>query len=269
MNFKKELNFAKNIAFDAGEFLTKYKLTFKKEIKLQDSPDTLFDEIVGAFSRDKLYQKSGFSSYSEGFDRPFERVSKNIFWWIDPIDGTRSFVKGETFYSISISLIVDRIPILGVIYQPHHESKMMYSALKKVGAFEEDLKFRKKRKINVSTRKKKFKGVIGNSTLKKLNDFYDENNITPSGPYGSFTYKACMVATGDADIYIKVSDKCNEWDSAAAFRIIEEAGGKMTFLNGQDLLYNNLHPKQKGGILITNGQAHESLVEKLNKHFGE
>ena len=75
--------------------------------------------------------------------------------------------------------------------------------------------------------------------------------------------KACMIASGKAEVYVTITDKIKEWDTAASHIIIAEAGGKMTDARGQNIPYNCKDVHHRYGITITNGAIHDYIIEKL------
>jgi 3'(2'), 5'-bisphosphate nucleotidase len=77
--------------------------------------------------------------------------------------------------------------------------------------------------------------------------------------------KVGKISSGEAEAYITTTNKMKEWDSAASYCIINEAGGKMTDMLGNDLSYNNKIVNHKNGILATNGLIHDKILEEFRK----
>ena len=129
----------------------------------------------------------------------------------------------------------------------------------------------RKKEISVSERSgENLIGVIGKS--QDVRDIYNKLGVIIQGPFGVFTYKSCLIAEGEADIYIKTKDKkghvkCNEWDCCAADIILKETGGRMTNINGDEIKYNNFNPRLKDGIIITNGREHQQIIEFLQENY--
>ena len=271
---KKFCKNAIDIAISSGDFLQQVisnekEILLSKNSLLNESPVTKYDEIAGDVISSKLREYTRIEAFTEEFDRPNKRIHCETFWWIDPIDGTGSYVQKEKFYGVSIGLVHQGKPILGVIYQPHQDRKRLYSAIKNRGSFIQSGLVKKR----ISSSKRTGKNLI--SVLGKSQDvekIYNHLGTKIQGPFGVFTYKSCLVAEGEADIYIKTKDKkgevkCNEWDSCAAEIIIKEAGGKMTNIYGEETTYNKLDPKFKEGIIITNGTEHEKILEFLQENY--
>ena len=77
--------------------------------------------------------------------------------------------------------------------------------------------------------------------------------------------KVMEIASGRADIYLTSTNKMKQWDTAASHCIISEAGGKMTDITGNDLIYNTESVNHENGLLVTNGLIHEAVVSKISK----
>ena len=77
--------------------------------------------------------------------------------------------------------------------------------------------------------------------------------------------KVGKISSGEAEAYITTTNKMKEWDSAASYCIVLEAGGKMTDMSGNDLTYNNRNVYHQNGILVTNGLVHSKIVEEFKK----
>ena len=77
--------------------------------------------------------------------------------------------------------------------------------------------------------------------------------------------KVGKISSGEAEAYITTTNKMKEWDSAASYCIISEAGGKMTDMLGNDITYNNREVYHQNGILVTNGLIHDNIIEEYKK----
>jgi len=167
---------------------------------------------------------------------PFaERTSWSRYWLIDPLDGTKEFIKRNGEFTVNVALIDNHQPILGVVYVP--VSGVTYFAAKGHGAFVQRAdgatKPIKTRALGddpiVAVASRSHRGPEVDDFLEKLGD-YEVVSIGSS-------LKICLVAEGKADIYPRLGPT-SEWDTAAAQAVLEEAGGKLTNLNLQPLPYN-------------------------------
>jgi len=218
----------KSIALKAGDEIMKiYNQDFEIDYKDDNSPLTKADlkaNYIICSNLQRLYPNIAQMS-EENKQTPYS-VRKNweYYWCIDPIDGTKEFIKKNDEFTVNIALIHKDAPVLGVVYAPAlHE---MYHAKKNDGAFKNNQKL--PLKINANPKEKLFV-VASKSHLSKETqsfiDHLDTKNIEQISKGSSL--KLCMVATGEADIYPRLAPTM-EWDTAAADVIVRESG-KMTF----------------------------------------
>ena len=164
-----------------------------------------------------------------------ERQQWSCYWLVDPLDGTREFIKRNGEFTVNIALIQDGESVLGVVYAP--VLKMSYYARRGAGAFRmED----GHAACPIQTRQpcgspvmvagsRSHRGDSLNAYLERLADY----EIVSMGS----SLKSCMVAEGKADIYPRLGPT-SEWDTAAAQCVVEEAGGRLTDTMMQTLRYN-------------------------------
>ncbi len=172
----------------------------------------------------------------EEADIPFaERQTWNRYWLVDPLDGTREFIKRNGEFTVNIALIENNYPVLGVIYVP--VSRVCYYATRDGGAFKRNLG-KPARRIHVKPVDDDCILIAGSRSHRdrSLDEF-----LSKIGPHqiismGS-SLKSCLVAEGKVDIYPRLGPT-SEWDTAAAQCIVEEAGGRLTSLDLQRLKYN-------------------------------
>ena len=225
------------IAREAGKAVMEiYKKDFSIEYKEDNSPlteaDLMANEIICS-SLEKLYPYIPIIS-EENKEIDYEvRKGWEYYWCIDPIDGTKEFVKKNGEFTINIALLHQNIPILGVVYAPVIDE--LYKAKKGEGAFKNGVPLPLKRDDNL------YIIAISNSHLtQKYQEFVDnmssvkEKKVIRKGS----SLKLCMVASGEVDIYPRLSP-CMEWDTAAGDAIVRESGKKIfQFETKKLLLYN-------------------------------
>ena len=164
-----------------------------------------------------------------------ERSQWNTYWLVDPLDGTREFIKKNGEFTVNIALIHEHKPILGVIYVP--VSGDCYFAAKTAGAYKQArdqdalaIHTRNKpRNMTVVAGSRSHRGDSLNAFLSKIGEY----DIVSMGS----SLKSCLVAEGKADIYPRMGPT-SEWDTAAAQCIVEEAGGKILDMDMQPMRYN-------------------------------
>ena len=155
------------------------------------------------------------------------------YWLVDPLDGTKEFVKGSGEFSVNIALIDENKPILGVIYSP--VTQTLYFAAKDYGSFQ-SLPGQAATRIKTRKISAKCITVAGSSMGPRFMAFldcFDKYNVVKLGS----SLKSCLVAEGSADIYPRFGPT-SEWDTGAAQCIVEEAGGMLVDTSLQPLRYN-------------------------------
>ncbi len=172
----------------------------------------------------------------ESTDIPYEeRKAWDKYWLVDPLDGTKEFIKRNGEFTVNIALIEHGKPILSVVYVPVTE--VSYSAAAGVGVFKREKG--KKHSIMVK-RNSRFKPtVVGSRShmsdeVKSYLERLGQHELVSMGS----SLKFCLVAEGKADLYPRLG-LTSEWDTAAAQCIVEQAGGKVVTLDGEPLRYNS------------------------------
>lgn len=229
----------KNIALEAGKVIMEiYNKDIEVEFKDDKSPLTEADLKSNEIICSKLQEfYPNIPIMSEENKQVEYEIRKNweYYWCIDPIDGTKEFIKKNGEFTVNIALIHKDTPVMGVVYAPALDE--MYSAKKGSGAYKNDQKL----PIEINrTPEKLLKVVASKSHLsKETQDFIDNLNSEHIDQVSrGSSLKLCMVATGEADIYPRLAPTM-EWDTAAADTIVRESG-KMTykFDSNSPLVYN-------------------------------
>ena len=206
----------------------------KITIKHDKSPVTDGDLEVDKILRNKILSLTPNIPIisEETVDIKVENKNK-IFWLIDPIDGTKQYIKNEDEYTLNAALIVNLKPAMGLIYAPK-KNRLFFSYGKNL-AFEISDGNRKKlncKKININE-------IIALKNSDKMSDkilqIYKKNNSTRIIKMSS-SLKFCVLAAGEADIYA-AEPRAFEWDIAAGHAILLHAGGFVTTPNGGEILY--------------------------------
>ena len=229
----------KNIALKAGNAIMEiYVKDFNIDYKDDKSPLTEADlksnEII-CKKLEELYPNIPIMSEENKLIEYGTRKNWEYYWCIDPIDGTKEFIKKNDEFTVNIALIHKNTPVLGVVYAPAIGE--MYSAKKGEGAFLNSQKL--PLKTNEDTANKLYvvasKSHLSEETQEFINAL-DAKEIEQVSRGSSL--KLCMVASGEADIYPRLA-LTMEWDTAAADAVVREAG-KMTYQldNNEPVLYN-------------------------------
>ena len=224
-----------NIAQQAGELIMTYFQTGHETRKKEDnSPVT--DADVKA---NQLITKSLFDLFpniliiAEEDELP-PTHGHGLFWLVDPLDGTRAFVRGEPEFTVNIGLICHGTPVMGVIYAPPQD--LLYYGAQGVGAFRQHGK-QPAQPINVRTPPAQGLTVVkSKSHPSPATTAYLETLKVHELIAGSSSFKFCMVADGSADIYPRFG-RTMEWDTAAGHAILSAAGGRVETTDGTVLTY--------------------------------
>jgi len=157
------------------------------------------------------------------------------YWLVDPLDGTREFIKRNGEFTVNIALIEGGVPALGVVYVP--VTGVSYLACRGLGAFKQELG-QEPRPIRVRALADGPVMVVGSRSHRgdSLNRFLENLGEHEMVGMGS-SLKLCLVAEGAADIYPRLGPT-SEWDTAAAQCVVEQAGGYVTDTDMQPLRYN-------------------------------
>jgi 3'(2'), 5'-bisphosphate nucleotidase len=167
---------------------------------------------------------------------PFEQRSQwRRYWLVDPLDGTREFIRRSGEFSVNIALVDGHEAVLGVVYAP--VLGVYWYACRGHGAFRREATSAPER-IHVRARRRDPIVVAGSRAHRgeALERFLKNLGPHECLPMGS-AVKSCLVAEGEADLYPRLGPT-SEWDTAAAQCIVEEAGGRLTDLSLQPLRYN-------------------------------
>ena len=155
------------------------------------------------------------------------------FWLIDPIDGTKDYIKKKDEYTLNAALIIDLKPALGMVYAPAKD-RLFYSYGKNL-AFE----INNGKKVDLNCKKKNTSEIIGlenyEATPNEVLDIYKKYKVSQTLRMSS-SLKFCVLAAGEADIYAARA-RAWEWDIAAGHAILEHAGGYITTHDEKKFLY--------------------------------
>ena len=170
--------------------------------------------------------------------------SSKTFWLIDPIDGTKDYIKKKDEYTLNAALIIDCKPAIGIVYAP--AKNRIFFSYGKDHAFE----INNEKKIVLNCKKVNNNEIIGleNSgiTPSEVLKIYRKYKVSRTVKMSS-SIKFCILASGEADIYA-ANARAFEWDIAAGHTILEHAGGSVTTQEGEKNLYGKENYKNLGII---------------------
>ena len=238
-----------DIALEAGNAIMEIYNSdnFYVEIKSDNSPLTRADKTSHEIIKEKLlsfYPDIPVLS-EEGKEIPYdERKNWKLFWLVDPLDGTKEFIKENGEFTVNIALIENNEPIMGIIYAPAFNestnnsmvfSGTLYYGEKETGSFKSiggEIT-----KLPCYDNDESIKAVRSRSHASTEEEkIFMQHNISETISIGS-SLKFCMVAEGRAQIYYRFGPT-NEWDVAAGYAIAKYAGANVEGLsfNKQNLI---------------------------------
>ncbi len=235
-------------------YKTDFEVSEKEPGQLLTRADTDADDIIH-----EVLKKSGYPILSEETEDDLHRLDAEYVWIVDPIDGTADFVNRTGEFSIMIALVRKHDPVLGVVYQPSEAT--WYVGARGKGAYRYTHTWER---MHVSTTDslEKYKAVVSRHHLKEHEkEFLEHLGIHSFMQKGSAGLKIAELAEGDAELYFATTNKMKQWDTASAYTLITEAGGEITTMKGDSLIYNTEKVQHEDGILVTNGKLHQAIVE--------
>ena len=225
----------KTFEYAGKESIRLYNEGLKIEIKEDKSPVSNGDLLVNEIISKKISELTPNIKIisEETVDLKVKNTSK-VFWLIDPIDGTKEYIAGKDEYTINAALIIDKVPVLGLVGVPK-KNRLFFT----YGPGESFLiENGKTNKINCKKKQPKGKIVALSSVIKPSDLILNklkENNVNSIVKMAS-SYKFCVIATGEYDIYA-ARERANEWDYAAGHAVAQNAGAIIKTLDEKPFLY--------------------------------
>ena len=247
----------------AGEKVREvYDTDFEVNKKDDNSPITKADLESNKILRSVL-EKTGIPILSEEDVDDKSRLVSEKVWIVDPLDGTQDFVNRTGEFTILVGLVENHVPVMGLVYLPI--KKILYFAEKGMGAFCYDLNEWRKISVRRVEEISSCLALVSRHHLSgKEKKILDHLGITNTATVGS-TLKVMEISSGRGDVYLTTTNKMSQWDTCASWCVISEAGGKMTDISGNDLIYNTEIVKHENGLLVTNGFIHDVVISKISE----
>lgn len=253
------------IANLASEILLKYyqqilKVDYKKD---EFDPVTIADRESDILIRSELQKifPSDLILSEENDNIPDEYTGR--VWMVDPLNGTKSFIKGVDTFAVVIGLVENGVPIFGCVTVPA-QNKIFY-AEKGIGAFQKsDGKFEKIHSSLVNEiERSRLITREPSGDIRPIEDKLDKLPFSERIAEGSGA-KLCVIATGDAEAHINTNTRASKWDISAPQIILEEAGGVVTDLDGNPIDYKdgslNLG---RSFVASANKELHRKIIQEL------
>jgi myo-inositol-1(or 4)-monophosphatase len=252
--FANELALAKKAARAAGEILRRHwhKGGYQIGSKGHDNPVTQADLEADRALKKILHEP--FPDYgwlSEETADNDARLACRRVWIVDPLDGTKEFIKGIPEFCVAIALVEDGAPVLGVTYNPIRRE--MFWAARGIGCHLGTRRVRVTR-----TRALARARILASRSETGRGEWEAFAGKLNAIPMGSVAYKLALVAGGKADATFTRSPK-SEWDVASGTALIVEAGGTVTDIRGHPVRFNRKHVKLEG-FIADNTALHRELT---------
>jgi 3'(2'), 5'-bisphosphate nucleotidase len=185
-------------------------------------------------------------------------------WLVDPIDGTKDYIRGEDGYSVMIGLLVDGRPSIGVVYQPTID-RMFYAS--PAGAFVTHEGHTSALAVSTIAAPSEIRLVASKSHRSpELDKVKTELGINNELNVGSVGVKLCLIAMGVRDLYVNPAAKTKAWDTCAPEAILVRAGGRLSDVHGGPIEYTE-ELAHKRGLVASNGLVHDEVIAKLSPLF--
>jgi myo-inositol-1(or 4)-monophosphatase len=228
------------------------------EYKTGHDPVTEADRALDAVLRKELLRDGEGWLSEESVDDPI-RLQHSRVWVVDPLDGTREFVKGIPEFCVSIGFVEDGRPVAGGIYNPATDETFL-------GSIESGVTYNGK--PSQPSQRKSLAGALvlaSRSEVKRGEWKPFENAAFQVCPMGSVAYKLALVSAGLADVTFTLTPK-NEWDVAAGAALVLSGGGFVSTLENTPLRCNNKNPLLSG-LLASGPYLREELLATVSEHI--
>jgi len=251
MEYGRELAVAKEAAVLAGEAIMEtYRAgDFDVAYKDDESPLTAADTRANKIIADILSREfPDYAVLAEESEDDKSRLKNDYCFIVDPLDGTKEFIKGNGQFTVNIALAHKHRSVMGAVYVP--VTGELYYAASGFGAYCEHDGFptvRLKASERTSDLRLLLSATHGNWQEEKLIEKYDIKNFRRIGS----SLKGCLIAKGEADVFYRYGLTC-EWDTAAMQCVAEQAGAVFRQMDGAEMLYNREDTVNRKGFFIVN-----------------
>ena len=269
LTFDRELEVATELARAAGAillqhyhspFLVEQKVNALKELEEVTAADREANELI--VRRLAIEFPDDGILAEESADTEL-RLEKARVWMIDPMDGTKNFIKRDGDFAVQIGLAVNGESVAGVVYQPVRD--VLYRAARETGSWIQ-APGKDATRMSVSDVVAPHEMVLASSRSHRsprMERVVSSFGFKDEVRRGSVGVKIGLITEQEADLYLHLSPSTKQWDTCAPEIILTEAGGRLTDLFGQTLRYNGVRIDNRNGIVATNGAAHEMVIENL------
>jgi 3'(2'), 5'-bisphosphate nucleotidase len=269
MQLRRELDTAVDLARRAGERIRAlHGSGIAVDTKDDQSPVTQADREANELIVAALTSAfAGDGILSEELPDDGSRLSRPRVWMVDPLDGTKDFIRGRDGFAVMIGLLDGDRPALGVVYQPIGDK--LYWATRGDGAFVQRgggavermhvSDVREPAQIRMVASKSHRSETI--DQVRATLGISDELNV------GSVGLKLGLIAEGLRDLYVNPAGHSKLWDACGPEAILAEAGGRLSDVSGAPLDYRGAELGNVRGLIASNGLLHDEVVQRLASLF--
>lgn len=253
------LTFAKGLALEAGEVMRRYFCTKPDaHLKADNTIVTIADEEVNQLVVNRV--RASYPDHDIDGEEASDCRGSQYIWVCDPIDGTAPFAMELPVSVFSLALVIDGQPEIGVVYAPF--ANQLYHAVRGGGAFMNDQPIQVNEKVLE-------RGAVMNvdwwrdaewDVMQVAHDLACKTGVYVLSP-GSTTHAAMLVARGEYVASLFPGVKGKNVDIAAAKVIVEEAGGKVTDIFGDEQRYD----RDIRGAVVSNGIVHDEIIKRIRE----
>lgn len=256
-----ELAVATKLAREAGGILMKiYATDFEVEFKGKANPVTEADKLANRFLVDGLrahFPEDGIVA-EETADQSDAKKGGRC-WFVDPLDGTKEFIKKNGEFAVMLGLAIDGEARLGVVFQPAKDK--LYAGVVGHGATLQVGPETRELSVSTTPSPTDLSLVVSRShRSQSIDDFVTRLGIEKETCSGSVGLKVGLIAEQVADLYVHISDKSSAWDACGPEAILRAAGGRFTRLDGSQYQYDRGVIPNDGGILACNSAAYDAVL---------
>lgn len=269
MTLQKELEAAEAIAREAGDILMRYyRGDYDIELKGGTEPVTEADRAANEHIVRRLratFPEDGVLA-EESADEAGSIGDVQRVWMVDPMDGTKEFIKHTDEFAAMIGLAIAGRPVLGVVNQP--ATGTLYRGIVGEGAECVQAGETTALQVNPTTQLADLKLICSRSHLPEVVErIMQDLGITEMVRSGSVGLKIGKIGTGICDLYLHPSIGTKLWDACAPEAILHAAGGRLTDFDGHPVAYDlsNLHNER--GLMASNGVTHDELAKRLVGYY--
>jgi 3'(2'), 5'-bisphosphate nucleotidase len=261
----RELEVARALAREAGAEVVRMRSgSLGIEMKPGDEPVTAADKRANELIVEGL--RRAFPDdpvVSEEAPPPPHALGASRLWFVDPIDGTKDYIRGSDGFAVMIGLVEAGRPVLGVVYQPTIDRAFYASP---AGAFVRIADDVQPLAVSAIASAGEARLVVSASHRTDDTDRIKHTlGISDEQAIGSVGVKLCLIAMGIRDLYVNPSSKTKAWDTCAPEAILHSAGGRLSDLFGVPIPYDVL--PQRRGLVASNGKIHDEVVGRLGPLF--